>query len=138
MDVGLFAGASPAGQIAGDVNFNAQLFAGESMARFVSRLGVMAASLPARDAALQAVLVDAKAKVWALPLMPANEDERVLWRFNDDAASFPTNLCVHDLIVAQAARTPDRVAIEWQGNKMLHSEQLRCASLLGMRLRACA
>eukprot|EP00964_Phaeocystis_antarctica_P119700 scaffold83423_cov68-Phaeocystis_antarctica.AAC.1 len=46
-----------------------------------------------------------------LPIMAGEESELVLRGFNETAAPFPAELCVHDLVAAQAARTPDAVAL---------------------------
>ena len=59
--------------------------------------------------------------------MPSDEVQRVLWRFNDTAAAFPSEVCVHELVGAQAARTPDAVALEWRGATLTYSELQACA-----------
>ena len=69
--------------------------------------------------------------------MAGVESELVLRGFNDTAAPFPAELCVHDLVAAQAARTPDAVALEWRGDTMsyaeLHASAARVAAWLAAR-----
>ena len=78
----------------------------------------------------------AHSDVWALALMPPDEAERVLWTFNDTAAAFPTDVCIHDLVAAQAARTPDAVALEWQGDAMTYGEMWAACGAVGCWLRS--
>merc|ERR1712166_1128745 len=69
--------------------------------------------------------------------MAGEESELLLRGFNDTEAPFPAELCVHDLVAAQAARTPDAVALEWCGDTMsyaeLHSSAARVAAWLAAR-----
>ena len=76
------------GAIEGGVEFNSDLFLRESVVRLAARLAVVAAAF------------EAKGDVWAAPLMPSDEAQRVLWRFNDTAAAFPSEVCVHELVGA--------------------------------------
>jgi len=134
VDVGLFGGASADGRVQGLVTFNVDLFSGKEMARFARSLEIVADTLLSRAAVVQADRIEAKANVWTLPLVPANNGQRILWRFND-AGPYPNNLCVHDLVAAQAACTPDAIALEFRGDTMVYSEQLACAGRLSLRLR---
>ena len=72
-----------------------------------------------------------------LPIMAGEESELVLRGFNDTAAPFPAELCVHELVAAQVARTPDAVALEWRGDTMsyaeLHASAARVAAWLAAR-----
>ena len=61
---------------------------------------------------------------------------QVLWRFNDTAAAYPTELCVHELVEAQAARAPSAVALEWQGATMTYSELVECSAGVAAWLRS--
>eukprot|EP00964_Phaeocystis_antarctica_P041189 scaffold23548_cov81-Phaeocystis_antarctica.AAC.2 len=69
-----------------------------------------------------------------LPIMAGVESELVLRGSNQTAAPFPAELCVHELVAAQAARTPDAVALEWRGDTMsyaeLHASAARVAAWL--------
>ena len=62
------------------------------------------------------------ADVWALPMMPAQERERVLVASTTLRLPFPADMCVHDLVRAQVARTPAAVALEWEGAQMTYAE----------------
>jgi amino acid adenylation domain-containing protein len=87
---------------------------------------------PARVCALMhralETLVDALEKapetpVAALDVLPASERQRVVEQWNATAAPYPDDACLHELIDAQVARTPDAVAV------VLGDEQVSFAAL---------
>eukprot|EP00964_Phaeocystis_antarctica_P146824 scaffold113243_cov53-Phaeocystis_antarctica.AAC.1 len=102
VELTLSAGVGASGGIEGAIEYNSDLFARESVERLAARLVLLAE-------ALAGAADDADA--WALPLLPAAEAALVLHGFNETAAPFPAELCVHELVAAQAARTPDAVAL---------------------------
>eukprot|EP00964_Phaeocystis_antarctica_P012248 scaffold6771_cov54-Phaeocystis_antarctica.AAC.1 len=102
VELTLWAAVGASGGIEGAIEYNCDLFARESIERLAARLAALAE-------ALAGAADDADA--WALPLLPAAEAALVLRGFNETAAPFPAELCVHDLVAAQAAGTPDAVAL---------------------------
>ena len=57
-------------------------------------------------------------------------------RFNDTAVSFPSALCIHDLVAAQAARHPRASAVEWQGEVLTYLGLMHAADGSAAWLRA--
>ena len=109
VEVTLFAGvAGSGGGIEGGIEFNTDLFARGGVARLAARLAVLAGGLAG----------SADASAWSARMTPEAEAARVLWRFNDTGAAWPTEACVHELVGAQAARTPAGVALEWAGSTL--------------------
>ena len=127
VDVTLSARPVEAGGIEGVIEFNTDLFARESIERMGRRFTVLAEALAAAPA---------EAGVWTLPMMPADETELVLKTFNDTSAEYPADLCIHDLVAAQAARHPDAIALEWQGDTMTYGELMECAGQVARWLQA--
>ena len=70
-----------------------------------------------------------------LTLLTAVENER-LRRFNDTGAGYPRELGAHELVQAQAMRSPDRVAVEVEGASLTYRELDRRANRVAGRLRA--
>eukprot|EP00964_Phaeocystis_antarctica_P096624 scaffold62902_cov78-Phaeocystis_antarctica.AAC.1 len=128
VELTLSAGIGASGDIDGEIEYNSDLFARESVERLAARLAALAEALA--GAADDAV-------AWALPLLPAAEAALVLRGFNDTAAPFPAGLCVHELVAAQAARTPDAVALEWRGDTMSYAELHASAARVAAWLAAC-
>lgn len=71
----------------------------------------------------------------ALSLLSASEAERVLREWNDTAAEFPRDACVHHLIEAQVARTPDATAVVFRGEALRYRELNERANRLAHHLR---
>ncbi len=86
---------------------------------------------------LQGVLDDPDSRLSALPLLAPAEHRQVLGEWNDTAADYPRNACLHHLFAAQAERTPDAVALmDWQGRERLtYAELAGRAGHLARRLR---
>jgi len=78
---------------------------------------------------------DVEQPVGALGLLAAGETERVLRAWNDTAADLPHHACVHDLIEAQVARTPDAKAVTFRGASLTYRELNERANRLAHRLR---
>jgi amino acid adenylation domain-containing protein len=55
------------------------------------------------------------------PLTEAERDE-ILIEFNRTAASYPRELCIHHLLQTQAQRTPQAVAVEFNGRSLTYAE----------------
>ncbi len=61
---------------------------------------------------LESVAAEPDQEIAALPLLDAAERQRILVEWNTtDAPEFPRDRCLHELFVAQAARTPEAPAI---------------------------
>lgn len=58
-----------------------------------------------------------------IPLVSAQEETHLIYSLNDTSASYPKDLCIHELFERQAALTPDKTAVFFSG-KTLSYEQL--------------
>jgi len=85
---------------------------------------------------LQVVTAAPEASVRHLPLTPEAERHQILYEHNDAAAAYPSDLCVHELVAAQAARTPDTVAVSGAGRTLRYGELEALAERLAGRLAA--
>jgi amino acid adenylation domain-containing protein len=84
-----------------------------------------------------ALLADATARpespVAELALLSASE-QKLLAAWNDTAVDFGVEPVLHHLVAAQAARTPDRTALEWDGGRWTYAELEERANRLAHRL----
>ncbi|MEP6706031.1 MAG: amino acid adenylation domain-containing protein [Pyrinomonadaceae bacterium] len=72
----------------------------------------------------------------AIAKLSSSERSRLLLDFNQTAADYPRDKCVHELFEAQVARTPDAVALKHEAETISFSE-LNCrANQVAHRLRA--
>jgi amino acid adenylation domain-containing protein len=60
---------------------------------------------------LSGALANPETLVSKLPLLPQNERKRLLTDWNQTAAAYPAERCLHELYEQQAARTPQRLAV---------------------------
>jgi amino acid adenylation domain-containing protein len=85
---------------------------------------------------LRALVADDQAIVSRLPLMSDDEQHQLLRGFNDTAASFPAERCIHELFEAQVVRTPDATALVFEDISLSYSELNAQANRLAHHLIA--
>jgi amino acid adenylation domain-containing protein len=114
-------------ELVGYFEYNTDLFDRETVARLADHYVRL----------LQGVLADPDSRLSALPLLSPAEHRQVLDEWNDTAADYPRDACLHDLFAAQAERTPETVAVaDWQGRERLtYAELAGRAGRLARRLR---
>jgi amino acid adenylation domain-containing protein len=107
------------------VNFDAGRFSADSLTalveRFIAVMGAMAANPDGR--------------VRDLPATSPRDVER-LAEWNDTARPHPTDLCIHHLFEAQAARTPDAPAVVHATETLTYAELDARAGRLARHLRS--
>ncbi|HVH13427.1 MAG TPA: condensation domain-containing protein, partial [Longimicrobium sp.] len=110
-DLSLYA-ADRGERIAGSLVYRPDLFDGTTIERLAAHL----------QALLEQAAADPDARLSALRL--AGEDERrlVLDEWNRTDVDFPRDATVHALFEAQAARTPDALALEWGVERLTYAE----------------
>ncbi|HEU4881265.1 MAG TPA: amino acid adenylation domain-containing protein, partial [Longimicrobium sp.] len=113
------------GRIAGGLTYATALFERATAERFAGYL----------RHALQAMAADEHQPVDRLPLLPEAERRLVVDELNATDRPYPAGLCVHDLFRAQAARTPDAVALVWQGERVTYAELQGRANRISHALR---
>ncbi|HET7232814.1 MAG TPA: amino acid adenylation domain-containing protein, partial [Longimicrobium sp.] len=83
-----------------------------------------------------AMAADESQPVSRLPLLSEAERRRVVEEWNATGRAYPTQgLRVHDLFRAQAARTPEAVALSWRGERLAYAQLERRANQLANALR---
>ncbi|HEX3128840.1 MAG TPA: non-ribosomal peptide synthase/polyketide synthase [Thermoanaerobaculia bacterium] len=103
----------------------ADLFDASTAARLLERFGVL----------LEAAAAEPDRTVSSLPVMSRAERSQVLEAWNDAALDVP-EVCLHDLVAAQMARTPDAVALVGDaGERWTYADLDRRASRIAARLR---
>jgi amino acid adenylation domain-containing protein len=71
---------------------------------------------------LKGLATDASKSLGSLPLLTNRERDRALFRFNQTEASYPTDLCVHQLFEQQAALTPDAPALQFEDQHLSYAQ----------------
>ncbi len=71
-----------------------------------------------------------------LPLLGEVARRQLLDQWNASGVNWPDIASVHALVEAQVRRTPDAVAVEWEGRRLTYAELDRRARQISGRLRA--
>ncbi len=109
----------------GNLEYRRDLFEPVTAARFVAQFkALLAGALTAPDAPLP-----------DLPLLDETERHQLVREWNDTATGYEPDVCLHELIAQQAARTPDAPALSFEGESLTYAEVDRRANHLAWRLR---
>ncbi|HST62734.1 MAG TPA: amino acid adenylation domain-containing protein, partial [Longimicrobium sp.] len=113
------------GRIEGMVEYATALFEPETVERWLGYLRRV----------LDGMVAEERGSVERLELLSAAERRRVVEEWNATDAAFPADACVHDLFEAQAARTPDAVAVAWNDETLSYAALDHAANRLANHLR---
>ena len=103
-DLTLELGETPEG-LSGWFEYSTDLFDAATIARMAGHFQTL----------LEGIVADPEQRVATLPLLPADERRRLLMEWNDTAADYPQDKCLHEVFEDQVARTPDAVAVVCEG-----------------------
>jgi amino acid adenylation domain-containing protein len=84
---------------------------------------------------LRGAAANPDAPVSEIPLLSDSEREQVLRVWNDTARDYPRETTVHALFEAQARRTPGKVAVEFERQRITYRDLDRRADALAAELR---
>ncbi|HHH41043.1 MAG TPA: non-ribosomal peptide synthetase, partial [Chloroflexi bacterium] len=117
--------AEEGGLLGGMVEYNTDLFDAATIERMIAHFQTL----------LEGVVADPNRPIAELPLLTEAERQQLLVEWNDTQADYPEDRCVHRLIEAQAERTPDAVAVTFEGAHLTYRELNRRANQLAHHLR---
>jgi amino acid adenylation domain-containing protein/non-ribosomal peptide synthase protein (TIGR01720 family) len=107
------------------LDYDPLIFAPDAIARLASQL----------NALLCFAIDNPDALVEQLPLLGEDELRFVVEECNDTRSGYPCDACLHQLFAAQAARTPDRIAVRFGDASLTYAELDKRANQLAHRLR---
>ena len=117
--------AADGAELTAVMQYNADLFDGDTIARMLEHYQVLLAGAAA----------DATRPIGLLPLLGAAERRRVLYEWNATDTSYPRERCIHQLIEAQAARAPGATAVIFNDQQLSYGELDSRANRLAAHLR---
>jgi amino acid adenylation domain-containing protein/thioester reductase-like protein len=106
--------------------YNPGYFAAASIARLDQQF----------QALLHAIVADPQKPINQLSLLDGVEKWYLLSNWNDTATDYPTEICIHELFEAQAARTPTAIALVCEDQQITYRTLNRRANQLARRLQA--
>ncbi|MFD8789150.1 amino acid adenylation domain-containing protein, partial [Kitasatospora sp. NPDC059599] len=84
---------------------------------------------------LASVVADPSARLSELELLSEEEKHQLVVEFNDSAADFPDDRCVHELVEARVAACPEAVAVVFGGEELSYAQLNARANRLAHHLR---
>ena len=86
---------------------------------------------------LKQITTNTEKKLSEVEAVTEEEREQILGKFNDTAAEYPKNKTVVELFEEQVAKTPNNVAVVYEGTELTYAELNAKANQLGRKLREC-
>ncbi|MUG96208.1 amino acid adenylation domain-containing protein [Scytonema sp. UIC 10036] len=84
---------------------------------------------------LEGIVANPEQRLSDLPLLTPAEEHQLLVQWNDTWVEYPKNICIHDLFVAQVERTPDNIAVVFEGEQITYRELNQRANQLAHYLQ---
>jgi amino acid adenylation domain-containing protein len=110
----------------GKLVYNTDLFDRSTVERMATRFGAL----------VEAIVAAPDTPVSTLDIMDAGETALVTGAWNDTAADFPDAATLHGIIEQQVVRTPDAVAVTFEGASLNYAQLNAMANRIAHRLRA--
>jgi amino acid adenylation domain-containing protein len=111
---------------AGFVEYNTELFESATITRMIEHLQKLMA----------AVVAAPSGRVSDFAFLSETEQRKILVEWNDTAAAYPQEQCLHELFEAQAAARPEACAVTSGGAQLSYRELNERANQLAHHLRA--
>jgi len=93
------------------VKYNKDLFAEESIQRFGGHYTTV----------LAAINDNLNLQVLKLPLLTKEEENQILIEWNNTQTNIPKNKCIHHRFEEQVERTPEAIAVEFEGEQITYA-----------------
>ncbi len=123
-DLTLSMGESEAG-LSGALGYRSDLFERETIQRMADHLRML----------LEGIVSAPECRLSELPLLTDSERQQLLVEWNDTAADYPQDQCIHRLFETQAARTPEATAVVFEDHQLTYAELNARANQLAHHLR---
>jgi amino acid adenylation domain-containing protein len=100
------------GSLSASIRFNTDLFDAATIARMVGHFHTL----------LESVIQDPAAEIGDLDILTDAERQQLLVEFNDTKTDYPKDKCFHQLFEEQVQRTPDSVAVVFEGQQLTYAQ----------------
>jgi amino acid adenylation domain-containing protein len=114
----------PAG-LKGSLSYSSDLFDAPTMQRLAGHYHTL----------LEGVIAHPDQPIATLPLIPASERQQLLVAWNATQRVYPQDVCLQQLFEAQVERTPEAVAVVFEGRLLTYRELNRHANQLAHHLK---
>lgn len=97
------------GSVVLEVQYNCDLFDAATIRGYMSCFETL----------LRGIVAEPAQKISRLPILSWSEQDKMVLQWNATQAEFPVDATLHGLFSQQAAKTPDRIAVEFEGTNGL-------------------
>jgi amino acid adenylation domain-containing protein len=112
--------------LAGTIEYSTDLFEAETIRRMIGHYRTL----------LQNIVAQTSLPLSDIPLLTVEEEHQLLYVWNQTAADYPSDKCLHELFEEQVERTPDAVAVVSEDEQVSYRELNRRANRLAHYLRS--
>jgi amino acid adenylation domain-containing protein len=112
-------------EFAGFFEYNTDLFNRSTIERMIGHFKML----------LEDILAEPDKPISALALLTETERHQVLVKWNETQADYPRASCIHELFEAQVERTPEAIAVHFEGEQLTYRELNSRANQLAHYLR---
>jgi amino acid adenylation domain-containing protein len=113
------------GKLIGFVEYNSDLFESSTIERMIGHFQTL----------LEGIVADPEQPISTLPLLTDADRHQLLVQWNDTAADYPKDSCIHELFEAQVERAPEAIAVQFEGKQLTYRELNTRANRLAHYLR---
>ena len=113
------------GSLSASIRFNTDLFDAATIARMAGHF----------HALLESVIRNPSAAIGDLEILTGAERQQLLVEFNDTKTDYPKDKCFHQLFEEQVQRTPDSVAVVFEGKQLTYAQLNARANQLAHHLQ---
>ena len=110
--------------LTGSLQYNTDLFEAATVTRLLKHFETL----------LRGIVDDPKQRISELPILTEVE-RRELFEWSETKQNYPKDRCLHQLFVEQATRTPEAIAVVFEGQRITYRELNYRANRLACRLQ---
>ncbi|MBW4546343.1 MAG: amino acid adenylation domain-containing protein [Symplocastrum torsivum CPER-KK1] len=110
--------------IIGRFEYNTDLFDASTISRMIDHFQTL----------LEGIVADPDKRLWELPLLTVAQQQQLM-ALNNTKADYPLEACIHQLFEAQVERTPDAVAVVFEGEQLTYLQLNQRANQLAHHLQ---
>ena len=114
------------GSLSASIRFNRDLFDAATIARMAGHFHTL----------LESIIGDPAAAIGDLQVLTGAERQQLLVDFNDTRTDYPKDMCLHQLFEEQVRRTPDSVAVTFEGQQLTYAQLNARANQLAHHLQS--
>ncbi len=114
-----------AGLLTGNLQYSTDLFTEHTIRRLSHHFQTL----------LETLVASPDRSVLEIPFLSNTERKQQLVEWNDTAGSYPSESCVHELFEAQVEKTPEAIALSYEGLQLTYAQLNQRANRLAVSLQ---